>query len=193
LIVTNRSTLSSGGNIRNTNRASNSGTNTAPTYFHRKMLTPTNSTGPSHIEAFYASIARFTRTGKRLTQTANGVLPTTGRLAAGKHVLMVSIVRLANSIVRLANTIARLANTIARLANTIARLTSDIGRFARTGKRLSRTTNSVISTTGRLAAGKDVLTVSMVRLTGLIYLLGSDIACVITRIARLTTSAAGLT
>jgi len=31
------------------------------------MLTPTNSTGPSHIEAFYASIARFTRTGKRLT------------------------------------------------------------------------------------------------------------------------------
>src|SRR5262245_31728509 len=52
--MTTSISLSAGNNAK-TDRASNSGTNTAPTYFHKNMLTQTKRTGPSHTAQFYAA------------------------------------------------------------------------------------------------------------------------------------------
>ena len=54
------STSAKTGRIANTDRATASGTNTAPMYRHRKMLTLIKRTGPSHIAPFYATRLRLT-------------------------------------------------------------------------------------------------------------------------------------
>ena len=54
LISTTSSASASAGKNENTAVANNCGTNTAPMYLHKKMLTVTNKAGPSHIAPFYA-------------------------------------------------------------------------------------------------------------------------------------------